>query len=408
MANKEAGQISLAVCQGGSGSDVELVQSPTTTNQKESRFDEFLKRGEEILDTFTQLIKGFEAQSLQIRHLAQEVSHLKGLSVGKRSNVDVVEGATVKRMRTEAVSSDGSPINDIDQIMNESDATTSSETMLDPCIDDISSFIVQDEKLGDDVKSEVAQVVNVSLRSVADGTKLKSLLESHKRPGNMTNLQVSRVDRFLWDQLNQTTKSQDIIQQKSIAMINQALIPLIKAMDHISGNGSPDLSILKSYIGDNIKIQCDNVHKLNLARREAIKKELFLKFKTLCSEDQAISATGLFGDNLAEQTKNMEPSKLIKMTDKGNQKNFLFKRGKGRPVCREETLTIPTPPLTQPTQPIISATEIWEIRTDFQKYREKLQGEAIATEDLNSNFVSIRRKSMELINTKHNFRAGKT
>ena len=199
----------MAVRQGGTGSDVELAQSPTTTNQKESRFDEFLKRGEEILDTFTQSIRGFEAQSLQIRHLAQEVSHLKGFSVGKRSNVDVVEDATVKRTRTEAVSSDSeyrSTIDDIDQIMNESDATTSSEPMLDPCIDDKSSFIVQDEKLGDDVKPEVARVLNASLRSAADGTKLKSLLESHKRSGNVSNLQVPRVDRFLWDQLNQTTK----------------------------------------------------------------------------------------------------------------------------------------------------------------------------------------------------------
>ena len=158
-------------------------------------------------------------------------------------------------------------------------------------------------------------------------------------------------------------------------MINQALIPLIKAMDHISGNGSPDLSILKSYMGDSVKIQCDNVHKLNLARREAIKKELFPKFKTLCSEDQAISATGLFGDNLAEQTKNMESSKLIKMTDKGNQKNFLFMRGGQPSLSRGDTNNTDAPHHTVVQGKMARGSHFHGgPKLKLCKYREKIYG----------------------------------
>ena len=183
--------------------------------------------------------------------------------------------------------------------------------------------------------------MNKSLRCSPDANKLQALIERNKRPENVTNLQVPRVDSFLWDQLKGGTKSLDVAKQKTISALNQALVPLIRALDHIAGNSSPDVVTLKNYIGDSVKLMCGEVHKINMQRRDTIKQELFPKFKTLCSEDQPISATGLFGDDLADKSKSLDTSKSVQMTPKG--KNFLFKRGGGGQPIQNNNIGTPPP-----------------------------------------------------------------
>lgn len=113
-----------------------------------------------------------------------------------------------------------------------------------------------------------------------------------------------------------------------LGVLNQSMVPLLRAMDHVVGNKTPDNNSLKTYISDAVKIISGEVNKINQQRREAIKKEVFPRFKSLCTDDQPISASGLFGDNLADKSKNLDASKSVQMTPKGsNKKNFLFKRG---------------------------------------------------------------------------------
>ena len=193
------------------------------------------------------------------------------------------------------------------------------------CIDELTSFFIEETEWGENVKKGVAQAINKRLRSQADPEKMKALLDNYKCPQNIDNLQVPRVDSFLWDQLKTVTKGQDVGKQKTISLLNQSLVPLVRALDHVSGNASPDVASLKKYIGDAIKMMFSEINKINVHRRELIKKELFPKFRSLCTDDQPISATGLFGDNLADQTKNLDTSKAIQMTSKGQtsgQKSF--------------------------------------------------------------------------------------
>ena len=58
-------------------SNLPVAKSLSTPNIQKGSLDGFLKRGKEILVTFTQSIRGFEAQLLQIRELANEMASIK-------------------------------------------------------------------------------------------------------------------------------------------------------------------------------------------------------------------------------------------------------------------------------------------------------------------------------------------
>ena len=148
---------------------------------------------------------------------------------------------------------------------------------------------------------------------------------------------------------------------------------------------------------------CSEINKINVHRRELVKKELFPKFRCLCTDDQLISATGLFGDNLADQTKNLDTSKAIQMTSKGQtsgQKSFLYKRGGEKTSYGKQT------PHLSVQQPM----EVQEIGTNLQRLQEKLHqfGQAKEALCINSHTVSIGKFTYQLKNTTINFTAGKT
>ena len=73
------------------------------------------------------------------------------------------------------------------------------------------------------------------------------------------------------------------------------MVPLLRAMDHMVGNKSPDMNTLKTCISDAVKIMSGEVNIINLQRCDAIKKEVFPWFKSLCTEEQPISVWRQFG-----------------------------------------------------------------------------------------------------------------
>ena len=162
----------------------------------------------------------------------------------------------------------------------------------------------------------MATAINESLRCQVDAEKMRKLIQHYRRPENIDNLLVPRVDTFLWDQLKTSTKSQDVGRQKTIGIINQAIVPLVRALDYTNKMKTPDIKMLTTYVKDSVKMMCGEVNKLNQQCREIIKKEIFPKFRHLCSDAQPVSATGLFNDNLAEQNI-LDSTKGVQMTNKG-------------------------------------------------------------------------------------------
>ena len=360
-----------------------------------NKIDRFLKRGEEILDTFTVSIRQFEGHALKIKDLSSSVEQIKA-DLKKKADCQPVreaadnsrstsscgqpEGLTTATKRRRVTESCSQPEDDATapkqkrttgsscQPVVEATATVSpdftsheSDTDDDVADDDVADddvaailttpdvkqssgdtffeeiddFFVEEQTLGAPVKETVARVVNKSLRPrKVDTEKIKVMHEKYLRPENLDCLQVPRVDNFLWGQLSTETKAADVTKQKFIGHLNQSAAPLIKAMDHLCENSQPDIAILKECIADSFKGMCASMNTINQQRREHIQKELDPKFKKICAESQ-VSAAGLFGDNLSDQSKQLDSAKEIKMTTKGKQPFLGQRRGgaqhKGNP-----------------------------------------------------------------------------
>lgn len=189
---------------------------------------------------------------------------------------------------------------------------------------DISTFFEEESDLGEDVASELADVVNRSLRTCPKKEKRKDLATKHRRPKNVKNLQVLKVDDMLWKQLRPQTKHCDYGMQQVQKHLCTALVPTIKLMHHMRHKGDAQTAL--ELVGDIFKILTNGYVEANNARRDKIKNDLLPKYKQLCEEPA--SETKLFGDNLEDKVKKMKETTTT-LTTTTNSRSFLFNRGGG-------------------------------------------------------------------------------
>ena len=192
---------------------------------------------------------------------------------------------------------------------------------------DLDEYFQPDEGTGEDVGEKMAQITQNALRgkkAKRDEEKLQELVKKHLRRKNVPNLQVPKVDEYLWSQLRRGVKRVDYIQQKSIANYGQAITPLIRAMELMQANKEPERA--KGYVVDAFKLLCLNIKATNLERLDNVKKELNPKYKSLVPEQP--STTKLLGDNFQDAVKKVDGAKSS-LTTSGQ--NFLGKRRGDRP-----------------------------------------------------------------------------
>ena len=201
---------------------------------------------------------------------------------------------------------------------------------------ELEGYFVPDDGTGDEVGEQIARITNNALRNATckkedntkekkdkfktDQDKLETLQKLHKRPKNIANLETPLIEEFLWQQLRRDVKTVDYHQKTAVSNYNQALVPLIKALDMMQTTKVP--TQLSSYIMDAFKILSLNIKLTNQNRLDKVKKELLPKYKSLCQEP---SASNLLGDNFQEQAKKLEGTKHS-LTTSANR-SFLGKRG---------------------------------------------------------------------------------
>ena len=122
---------------------------------------------------------------------------------------------------------------------------------------------------------------------------MKKLNSKHKRPENVENLQIAKVDDILWSQLRPETKAFDYSQQKMQSVLSQALVPVITLMQTVKKEGNKET---RELVADTFKILTQGIVTSNDKRREKIKKNLLPNYRKFC--DNPPSATKLFGDKL--------------------------------------------------------------------------------------------------------------
>ena len=220
--------------------------------------------------------------------------------------------------------------------------------------EELEEYFEPQDGVGEDVAEQIGKITDRALRGTKekkDEEKLINLKQTHLPPKNVPNLQVPKVDNILWRQLKQEIRAVDFQLQKANANYNQALIPVVKAMEFMKNNEPAKAS---ECMPDAFETLCLHI-KTNIAgRRERIRKELQTKFRPLCQNEA--SATNLFGDHFQEAVKKLEGTKssLTMSTqnhvlgNKGGSRNNqsynqLYNHNKYHPHQRHAT-TPPPPP----------------------------------------------------------------
>lgn len=155
---------------------------------------------------------------------------------------------------------------------------------------ELENFFSSDAVVGEEIDSQLARITDQALRgpkNPKDKEKMQNLKDKYKRPGNIKNLQVPKVEEMIWNQLRSTTKNVDFINQQAAASYNLALIPIIKTIELLRGR--PGLKEVNNHLMDAFKILCLSIKSTNVARAERIRKDLQPKYKTIC--DIEASAT---------------------------------------------------------------------------------------------------------------------
>jgi hypothetical protein len=169
---------------------------------------------------------------------------------------------------------------------------------------DIDDFFEGNKETGEELSKDLASLAYKVLRAKPKEDKAKSLALKHKRPCNVENLQVPKVEEHLWRQLKRNTKAFDYAMQRMQGSICQAVVPVIKLVQKMKTESVS--SELRELTGDTFKMLAQTVVHSNDARMEKIKKDLLLAYRPLCTN---------------------KPSATKLLTTASTKKSFLHKRG---------------------------------------------------------------------------------
>lgn len=309
------------------------------------RSEKVLKTLEERLDEFQNVAISVGVMNKSITALRSELDEIKvqktdTTAQGRRMEQPPDEEPVNKRPRTESVNAESSGKNTneedeedpIDRFLQvEEDEESDEEDILGS----LGQYFNDDTEVGPKLEDGLAKMANDALRGKAQPEKLKKLTEKYKRPANVENLQVPKVEETLWRQLRKEAKGADYLLQKTQSSFSLALIPIIKTVGIIHSSKNKELKPLLELVTDSFKILTLEVTNNHEVRRDKIKKELEPKYRGICNKET--STTKLFGDQLQEAVKALGDSKFNLTLHQSSRKAFLGKRGGARSFPRHHS-----------------------------------------------------------------------
>jgi hypothetical protein len=77
---------------------------------------------------------------------------------------------------------------------------------------------------------------------------MMELRGKHMGPANLENLQTPSLENFLWKNFKTATKIVDGKMQKSVHLISNCLVPIIKALDHVRDTKNLSHDTMKDFL----------------------------------------------------------------------------------------------------------------------------------------------------------------
>ncbi len=160
----------------------------------------------------------------------------------------------------------------------------------------------------------MASIVNKNFSDNVDLTKLKSLLNTHKKPENCAELFVPRVNTEIWQQMKP-------YQRKVVIKLSNLQDTLIKGVSALMTAANellvcretktlPNYKNLLSQILDATALFGHVCQELSFERKETIKPILHPDFISVCSSSHKVGKL-LFGEDLPKVAQNLGASTKV-------------------------------------------------------------------------------------------------
>ena len=244
------------------------------------------------------------------------------------------------------VESDDSRVNaplsyDLDEVSSddERDCASDSEDLLT-----MQKLYDNSDNFSDKVHDKLADNINLSLRKRLSKKDQRDILDQYKRPENVDNMSVPKVNIELWEDANQNMKNKDMNLSKIQALILTACASVTEIVQKCltkNKDGITTKECTKALVSLSAAFT-----ELTQVRRESFKSGMNHDYKSrLCSTDNEPSTKWIFGDDLGKKIKDIHDtksisSKLVMRRDKGFEKlrhHPFSKKGK-QPISRKPFL----------------------------------------------------------------------
>ena len=179
---------------------------------------------------------------------------------------------------------------------------------------ELAESLDDNEATGDNVKTQLADIVNKRWGKKLSPEKIKNFLGKYKTPANScTDLVTARTENEIWVQLNASKKKADL----QVANIQQNLQKIAIATVHTANDlletktgAKVDYNKLVTNMIDSIALLGHASHELTVLRRRRIQPALKQEYAALCSMDIPPSKY-LFGDDLAKRLRDIKETSKI-------------------------------------------------------------------------------------------------
>ncbi|CAB3994449.1 Hypothetical predicted protein, partial [Paramuricea clavata] len=194
-------------------------------------------------------------------------------------------------------------------------------------LSDIAQSLVSSEDTGPPINDKLASIVNKNFSDDVDLTKLKSILNTHKKPENCTELFVPRVNTEIWHKMMPHQRKADI----KFSNLQDTLIKGVSALTTASNDllvcretkTLPNYKDFLSQLLDATALFGHVCQELSFKRKETIKPILHPDFKSVCSRTHKVRRL-LFGEDLPKVVQDLRAStkvvaQLTSFVPQGNQ-----------------------------------------------------------------------------------------
>ena len=184
-------------------------------------------------------------------------------------------------------------------------------------LDEIQRFYGATETVGEDIDTQLADIVDTLMTTRLPEDKLKEKLSLRVRPANCSSLVSTRVNSELWEKLAPATRSRDVRSQRIQSDVIQGMIAVTEATNTLVRGTRTGETIAPGSLAATVKTLVDALalfghanQEINQRRRDDQKGDLNQEYKSLGKMDKCHPSL-LYGDDLANRIKSINDTNRV-------------------------------------------------------------------------------------------------